>query len=76
MYKIDVHNKAYKFINSLENSDEIWLKVKLLKSFKSDKKLELDIKKLRGQKKNLELYRLRVGGIRVIFQVLDNKKII
>ena len=76
MYNIELHNKVFKFINSLENSNEIWSKIKLLKSFKSDKKLGLDIKKLRGQKKNLELYRLRVGDIRVIFQILNDKKVI
>ena len=76
MYKLFVSKKVDKFIDSLENSKEVWVKIRLLKNFKSDKKLELDIKKLKGQKKNLDLFRLRIGTIRIIFQVLDNKKVI
>ncbi|MCH8520283.1 MAG: cytotoxic translational repressor of toxin-antitoxin stability system [Nanoarchaeota archaeon] len=76
MYEIDINNRAYKFIISLQNSQEILLKIKLLKYFKSQRKLDLDVKKLKGQKKNLILYRIRVGTIRIIFQIFEDKKII
>ena len=76
MYNIDIHNNAYKFITSLNNSETIFSKIKLLKHFKSREKLDLDIKKLQGQNKNKNLYRLRIGTIRIIFQVINEKNII
>lgn len=76
VYFIDVKPKVYKFILSLENSKHIFEKLKLLKNFRNGMKLNLDIKKLRGQDKNIELYRLRVGEIRIIFQIIEKKKII
>lgn len=74
MYQIEVKNKIIKLINNLPNSQIIWTKLKLLEDFKSEKKLNLDIEKMKGNYKNH--YRLRVGNIRIIFGILKNKLLI
>lgn len=74
MYQIEVRNKIIKLINNLPNSQIIWTKLKLLEDFKSEKKLNLDIEKMKGNYKNH--YRLRVGNIRIIFGILKNKLLI
>ncbi|MEN7981870.1 MAG: type II toxin-antitoxin system RelE/ParE family toxin [Nanoarchaeota archaeon] len=74
MYEIEIKKKIIKFINNLSNSQIIWSKIKILKLFKSDKKLNLDMEKMRGKYKNL--YRIRIGEIRLIFEVLSEKIII
>lgn len=76
MYEVQIKNKVLKFVESLENKDEVKHKLKQLEFFKSNVKLDLDIKKLKGQKKSLEFYRLRIGDVRFIFQVLKDNKII
>lgn len=76
MYKLFVSKKVDKFINKLSNYEDIKEKILLLKHFKTLRKLDLDIKKLQGQKKNQEVYRLRVGDIRIIFEIFDSKKLI
>lgn len=76
MYEVQIKNKVLKFVNTLENKKDIKHKLKQLEFFKSNVKLDLDIKRLKGQKKNLEFYRLRIGDIRFIFQVLKDNKII
>ena len=76
MYVVDINKKVYKFLISLDNSQEIISKLKTLKHFKSSKSLNLDIKRFRGTKKNQEVYRLRIGEIRFIFEVFKEKNII
>ena len=74
MYEIDIKKKVFNFICSLENSDRIIKKLKELKNFKTNKKLHLDIERLKGKNKNL--FRLRIGEIRFIFEILKEKKLI
>jgi len=76
MYEIEIKKKVFKFIETLNNFDEIKVKLKELKEFKSDKKLHLDIERLKGQDKNTELYRLRIGEVRFIFEVLKDENTI
>lgn len=74
MYEIDIKKKVFNFINSLQNSKDIIDKLKQLKHFKTEKKLYLDIEKLKGKDKNS--FRLRIGEVRFIFEVLKEEKII
>ena len=76
MYEVQIKNKVLKFVKTLENKEDIQYKLKQLEFFKSNVKLDLDIKRLKGQKKNLDFYRLRIGEVRFIFQVLKNSRII
>ena len=76
MYFVDIKKKVQKFINSLENSSEINKKLKLLEDFKSNEKIYLDIEKLKGKGKKFEFYRVRIGEVRFVFQVLKKEKII
>jgi len=76
MYFIDIKKKVQTFINSLKNSSEINEKLKLLEHFKSNKKIYLDIEKLKGKGKKVEFYRVRIGEVRFIFQVLKKEKVI
>jgi mRNA-degrading endonuclease RelE of RelBE toxin-antitoxin system len=74
MYEIDIRKKVYSFINSLENQKEIINKIRQLKYFKTNTKIHLDIKRIKDKNKNL--YRLRVGEIRFIFEIFKEEKII
>lgn len=74
MYDIDVKKKVNNFINSLQNSDEIFLKLKKLKNFKFNERIHLDIERYNGKNKNL--FRLRIGEVRFIFEVFKKEKII
>lgn len=76
MYEIEIHKKIHKFIKNLNNSDLMWDKIRKLKDFKQNEILNLDIKKFNGLKKNQEIYRLRVGEIRIIFEVIEEEKLI
>ncbi|MFP4401837.1 MAG: type II toxin-antitoxin system RelE family toxin [Candidatus Nanoarchaeia archaeon] len=76
MYILKVKKSVDNFLYTLENYDEIKLKIQQLKHFKSSKKLDLDIKKMQNIKKNQEFYRLRIGDVRVIFQLLKKENII
>jgi len=70
MYKIVIHKKVDKFIDSLENSFIIREKLGRLKDFKSKIKLNLDISKYQGSK---DRFRVRIGEVRFIFQVLGQE---
>ncbi|MBU2503986.1 MAG: hypothetical protein KJ879_02950 [Nanoarchaeota archaeon] len=76
MYSVEVRRKVIEFIDSLPNSNLIRNKIRDLQKFKGKERLNLDIEKIRGAKKNQELFRLRIGEIRFIFQVLKSEKII
>ncbi|MFW5704351.1 MAG: type II toxin-antitoxin system RelE family toxin [Nanoarchaeota archaeon] len=76
MYEIDIKKKVMKFIESLEFKETIIYKLKELKQFKSGRKLRLDIERLKGTTKCQEFYRLRVGEVRFIFQVLKKERIL
>lgn len=70
-FKVLIPKKIEKFINGLENSENIKKKLISLKYFKSGKKLNLDIKCMKGSWRGY--YRLRIGNIRFIFKIIDNK---
>jgi mRNA-degrading endonuclease RelE of RelBE toxin-antitoxin system len=70
-FKVLIPKKIEKFILSLDNSEILFLKLKLLKFFKSGEKLNLDIKIMKGSWKGY--YRLRIGQVRFIFTIVDNK---
>ena len=74
MYEIQLKKKVSAFLNNLPNSNNIFSKIKELKNFKGRKKLHLNIAKMKGKYKNM--YRLRIGEIRLIFEVLDSLIII
>jgi len=76
MYDVEVKKNVLKFIESLPNSNHIKENLKELNKFKSDKKLHLDIKKLNGGTKNQEIFRLRIGEIRFIFEILKEENLI
>jgi mRNA interferase RelE/StbE len=70
-YEILIPKKVEKFINSLQNHESIKEKLKLLKGFKSSQKLNLDIKSMKGEWRGY--YRLRIGDVRFIFKIIENK---
>jgi mRNA-degrading endonuclease RelE of RelBE toxin-antitoxin system len=74
MYNIDLKKKVNNFIESLQNSEEIFSKLKELKKFKTNEKIHLDIERYKGKNKNL--FRLRVGEVRFIFEIFKKEKII
>ena len=71
MFEIVINKKVNKFINSLLNSDKIIDKLKKLKDFKSNERLGLDIARFKGKQKNM--YRVRIGEVRFIFEVVLDK---
>ena len=68
MYQIIIHKRVNKFIDTLPNSKKIKEKLRRLKNFKSGKRLGLDIERLKGKNKNR--YRIRIGEVRYIFEVI------
>ncbi len=76
MYIIEIKKKVFGFLKTLENFETILFKIRLLKHFKSNKRLTLDIERMRNSKLQQKLFRLRIGEIRIIFEVFSKKKII
>lgn len=74
MYRIIIHKKVIRFLQTRSISEQrlIRSKIDLLK-FDPYKNNNLDIKKLKGVD---SLYRLRIGKIRLIYQVLENELIL
>ena len=70
MYKVRVKREVSQFIDSLPNSEEIKEKLIRLKHFKSTKNIHLDIKRYRDKKR--DIFRLRIGKLRFIFEVEEN----
>jgi len=73
MYEIKIKKKLDGFIDSLENSENIRNKLLDLRYFNS-RKVHLDIVRVKGKKKNL--YRLRIGRLRFLFEVLESMIIV
>jgi len=73
MYKLLYHPRCIKFLQKLpkRETDKILLKIGQLK--KDPLSSELDIKKLATTKRS---YRLRIGNIRVIYEVENKGKVI
>ena len=69
-YKVFISKKIDKFINSLTNSKAIRGKLTLLENFKSEQKLNLDIKSMKGNWRGY--YRIRFGSVRFIFRIIDD----
>ncbi len=74
MYKVIIHKKAKKFLKSRRNDEQklISTKIVLLKENPFNHK-ELDIKKLKGVE---NVFRLRIGKIRIIYQILKNELLV
>ena len=74
MYKVIIHKKAKKFLKSRRNEEQklISAKIILLKEDPFNHK-ELDIKKLKGVD---NVFRLRIGKIRIVYQVLRNELLV
>ena len=70
-YRVFMSKKVLKFIEKQKNTDSIKERIKKLKDFGSGKKLDLDIKSMKGSWKGY--YRLRIGDLRFIFKIVDNK---
>ena len=71
-FKVFIEKKALKELESMNEK----LKTKItekLKKLKSGFSLELDIKKIKGYKNH---YRLRVGKIRILFEIEGDKIIV
>ena len=73
MYEIKIKKKLDGFIDSLENSENIRNKLLDLRYFNS-RKVHLDIVRVKGKKKNL--YRLRIGRLHFLFEVLESMIIV
>jgi mRNA-degrading endonuclease RelE of RelBE toxin-antitoxin system len=69
MYEIRIRKKVDRFIDTLQNSSRIKSKLQDLRYFKT-RNVRLDIERYKGEGRNL--YRLRIGDIRFIFQVMDS----
>ena len=74
MYSLKIHKSVLKFLKSRNSSEKktIQTKLNLLKDNPFSHQY-LDIKRIKG---NREYYRLRIGKIRIIYQVIDTKLII
>jgi mRNA interferase RelE/StbE len=74
MYTLKIHKKAVKFFKSRSISERGIIKIKL--DFLTENPYshpQLDIKKLKGDE---EVFRLRVGKIRIIYQIINNDLIV
>jgi len=68
MYEIIINKRVKKFVTTFPNSKKIKEKLRRLKDFKSGKRLGLDIERLKGKNKNK--YRVRIGEVRYLFEVV------
>ncbi len=74
MYNIIIHKKATKFLNTRNSAEKTIIKTKL-EFLKEDPfgHAQLDIKKMMGYE---NVFRLRIGKIRIIYQVLNDELLI
>jgi len=74
MYKIILHKRVIKFINSRDTKDKHRIKNKFIKLQQNPypSNLEVDSKKLQ----NIDGFRLRIGSYRFIYIVEENELII
>ncbi|WP_167617793.1 type II toxin-antitoxin system RelE family toxin [Maribellus sediminis] len=74
MYSLKIHKKAIKFLQSREATERRRIKQKLeLLKENPHSNTQLDIKKLKGEE---ELFRLRIGKIRIIYKIIEGELII
>lgn len=74
MYTLKIHKKAVKFFKSRSISERGIIKIKL--NFLTENPYthpQLDIKKLKG---SVDVFRLRIGKIRIIYQINEKDLII
>lgn len=73
-YEIRVHPKALKGLGRLPDEMQELIKEKLRELSKKFGKAKstLDIRKMRGKKKDPQLFRLRVGDYRIVFELSDD----
>lgn len=72
--EVRLHPLAVKELNSLDDKtkDRILNKLRELPHTFSQTQTTADIRKIKGTKKNIDLYRLRVGDHRITFEYKDN----
>jgi mRNA-degrading endonuclease RelE of RelBE toxin-antitoxin system len=72
-YEIKIHPKAIKELSRFpkEMQKLIVEKLRVLTKEFNKPKSNLDIRKMRGKKKEPQLYRLRAGDYRVVFEFSD-----
>ena len=74
MYKVKLHKKSQKFLEKINKNDAIRIIRKLEILSKNPLSKNLDIKKLEGCFP--DSYRLRVGEIRVIYEIINDLEVI
>jgi mRNA interferase RelE/StbE len=72
-YEIRVHPKAVKGLRRLPEAAQDLIREKLreLSENLNKPKSKLDVRKMRGKKKDPQLFRLRMGDYRIVFELSD-----
>jgi mRNA interferase RelE/StbE len=73
MFRVFYHPRAYKFLKKLPENQTRQITAKIDKLEHNPFSKEADIKKLATTKRS---WRLRIGNIRVVYEVVSDKKII
>lgn len=73
-HKVMIHPKARKELRLLSEmtQEKITEKLKALSREFNKPKSKLDVRKIKGTKKDVLLFRLRVGDYRVVFEFADD----
>ncbi|UCD92448.1 MAG: type II toxin-antitoxin system RelE/ParE family toxin [Methanobacteriota archaeon] len=73
-YKVRIHPKAIKELGWFpdEIQEKIKKKIRALSKEFMKPKSRLDVKKVKGSRKEIQLYRLRVGDYRIVFEFADD----
>lgn len=70
IYKLKLSKQALKFLKKYPFKERV--KIKLNELAKNPFKAQLDIKKIAGEE---SLYRLRIGDIRLIYKVMEEREV-
>lgn len=73
MYKVILHPRIYKFLKRLPRERAVFIQRQLEKLATNPFKTALDIKRMKTTKRS---WRLRIGKIRIVYEILKRKKII
>lgn len=72
-YKIELSKRSYKYLEKLDKRSKQRISNYLLLLTDNPRNPELNIKKIQGES---SMYRLRVGGFRILYTIEDNILII
>lgn len=72
-YKIELSKRSYKYLEKLDKRSKQRISNYLLLLTNNPRNPELNIKKIQGES---SMYRLRVGGFRILYTIEDNILII